>query len=172
MENTDVSRLLGEMWRNEHPSKRAPYVEQEKRERAVYKNMSAEWRVKQSRLDATSRTTQHQIHQKMVEHPQQAFDRNHRDGGGKYVENDRNQQNIENLHGAHNCRNHTPNMDYLASSDRHPPAPATGKKPFCPSCIAYFGKKNIFLIYFSSFTVSRIRTVPSHRKRDGALPAL
>mmetsp|Transcript_42533 Transcript_42533/g.102862 ORF Transcript_42533/g.102862 Transcript_42533/m.102862 type:complete len:104 (+) Transcript_42533:31-342(+) len=34
MSNTDVSRLLGEMWRNASPRERSPYVEQEERERA------------------------------------------------------------------------------------------------------------------------------------------
>ena len=37
MSNTDVSRLLGEIWRSASHKERAPYVEQEEQERAIYK---------------------------------------------------------------------------------------------------------------------------------------
>lgn len=32
MNNTDISRLLGEMWRNAHEDEKKPYVEEELRE--------------------------------------------------------------------------------------------------------------------------------------------
>lgn len=44
MKNTEVSRVLGEMWRNLSEAERAPYVERERKEREVYKVAIAEWR--------------------------------------------------------------------------------------------------------------------------------
>ena len=43
MSNTDVSRLLGEIWRSASHKERAPYVEQEEQERAIYKATIARW---------------------------------------------------------------------------------------------------------------------------------
>jgi HMG (high mobility group) box len=57
MSNTDVSRLLGEMWRNASAAERAPYVEQEERERAAYKAEIQTWREEQAKLDASTRTS-------------------------------------------------------------------------------------------------------------------
>jgi HMG (high mobility group) box len=57
MSNTDVSRLLGEMWRNASAAERAPYVEQEERERAAYKAEIQKWREEQAKLDASTRTS-------------------------------------------------------------------------------------------------------------------
>jgi len=51
MSNTDISRLLGEMWRNASPEERRPYREQEEKERAVYKAEIAKWRADQARLE-------------------------------------------------------------------------------------------------------------------------
>jgi HMG (high mobility group) box len=69
MSNTDVSRLLGEMWRSASPSERAPYVEQEEVERAQYKEEIKSWRDEQAKLDAASRTSHHAV-QHAVEKPQ------------------------------------------------------------------------------------------------------
>ena len=44
MKNTEVSRLLGEMWRNAADEERNPYIEKEKEEREKYKVAVAEWR--------------------------------------------------------------------------------------------------------------------------------
>jgi len=44
MSNTDVSRLLGEMRHNSPESERAPYIEREIEERAVYKVAIAKWK--------------------------------------------------------------------------------------------------------------------------------
>jgi hypothetical protein len=77
MSNTDVSRLLGEMWRNASPKERAPYVEQEKRERAVYKDEIQKWRDDQARMDAASRTSHQSVH-KLADYPSQpGFDRSY-----------------------------------------------------------------------------------------------
>jgi hypothetical protein len=59
MGNTDVSRLLGEMWRNASAAEKAPYREEEEKERAVYKEEVKRFREKQSRLDAANRSTHH-----------------------------------------------------------------------------------------------------------------
>jgi hypothetical protein len=57
MSNTDVSRLLGEMWRNASKTERAPYVEVEEEERAQYKEEVKRWRQSQARMDADTRTS-------------------------------------------------------------------------------------------------------------------
>jgi high mobility group protein B3 len=44
MKNTEVSRLLGEMWRNASDSDKRPHIENEKEERGKYKTAIAEWR--------------------------------------------------------------------------------------------------------------------------------
>jgi hypothetical protein len=67
MSNTDVSRLLGEMWRNGSVADLAPYVDVEKRERADYKERIKTWKDKQARLDAASRTSHRKV-QKMVDY--------------------------------------------------------------------------------------------------------
>lgn len=69
MSNTDISRLLGEMWRNASQTEKAPYVEQEERERAVYKEEIRKWRESQARVDAASRTSHHSV-QKMADDSQ------------------------------------------------------------------------------------------------------
>ena len=55
MSNTDVSRLLGEMWRNASPKETAPYREQELLERAIYNKDIKKFKAEQARLDADSR---------------------------------------------------------------------------------------------------------------------
>lgn len=44
MKNTEVSRLLGEMWRNAPEEERRPHIEKEKEEREKYKVAIADWR--------------------------------------------------------------------------------------------------------------------------------
>jgi HMG (high mobility group) box len=44
IKNTEVSRVLGEMWRNLTDEERAPHVDRERREREIYKIVIAEWR--------------------------------------------------------------------------------------------------------------------------------
>jgi len=44
MKNTEISRILGEMWRNATDEDRRPHVEKEKAERAKYKVAAAKWR--------------------------------------------------------------------------------------------------------------------------------
>jgi hypothetical protein len=59
MSNTDVSRLLGEMWREASAAEKAPYVEGEKVERARYNASIKKWREEQAKLDTSSRARQH-----------------------------------------------------------------------------------------------------------------
>lgn len=70
MENTDVSRLLGEMWRNASASERAPYEEIEEKERAQFKEQTKKWRDSQAKMDAASRTSHHSV-QHSSDHPPQ-----------------------------------------------------------------------------------------------------
>ena len=48
------ARLLGEMWRNATANEKAPYVDKELKERAIYKAEIAEWRLSKSRLNLLS----------------------------------------------------------------------------------------------------------------------
>ncbi len=73
MSNTDVSRLLGEMWRNAHPKEKLPYIQQEEEERNAYKEDIKRWKDEQSRLDAASRTS-HQNVQMMADFGHQDFE--------------------------------------------------------------------------------------------------
>lgn len=61
MSNTDVSRLLGEMWRNASPGELAPYKKQEEQERAIYKETIKQWKDKQAQMDVASRTSHHSV---------------------------------------------------------------------------------------------------------------
>lgn len=60
MANTDVSRLLGEMWRNASHDEKVPFVQQELKERAIYKEKIQKFREKQATLDAAKRSS-HQL---------------------------------------------------------------------------------------------------------------
>jgi len=44
MRNTEISRVLGEMWKNASDEEKAPHIEREARERAKYKINIAKWR--------------------------------------------------------------------------------------------------------------------------------
>jgi hypothetical protein len=70
MGNTDVSRLLGEMWRNASDEEKAPYVEQEEKERTAYKEEVKKFREKQAQLDAANRTTHQSVVQGTRQHNQ------------------------------------------------------------------------------------------------------
>jgi HMG (high mobility group) box len=65
MNNTDISRLLGELWRAADSVEKEPYVESEKIERAMYNEAIATWREEQAHLDAASRKSHHSVHQSM-----------------------------------------------------------------------------------------------------------
>lgn len=64
MSNTDVSRLLGEMWRTATPSERAPYVEEEMVERGQYKEEIQSWRSSQAMEDTEKRTSHYDFPEK------------------------------------------------------------------------------------------------------------
>jgi hypothetical protein len=66
MGNTDVSRLLGEMWRNASEAERRPYIEQELVERAEYNETMKKFREEQARRDVSSRTSHREV-KKLVE---------------------------------------------------------------------------------------------------------
>ena len=51
------------MWRNASQAERAPYVEQEEKQRAAYKERTKEWREKQAKADAATRTSHHMVQQ-------------------------------------------------------------------------------------------------------------
>lgn len=119
MSNTDVSRLLGEMWRNASPRERAPYVEQEKRERAIYKKDIAMFRADQAKQDAASRTS-HESVKRMGDVMQRGFEEYRPEQIAPVASND--------SHSLHEFR--VPHFDPYAgsqySSRGHPPV-GTGK---------------------------------------------
>ena len=90
MSNTDISRLLGEMWRNTDPEERRPFQEVEEKERAVYKAEIAKWRADQARIERerTLRAAEkarvereaHQTEKESKPSPWTSFDSNHRSG--------------------------------------------------------------------------------------------
>ena len=51
MNNTDISRLLGEMWHNAPEPERSPYVQKELEERAEYKVAIAKWRLEHEQAE-------------------------------------------------------------------------------------------------------------------------
>lgn len=55
MKNTDISRLLGEMWRNLPPEEREPHVQKEKSEREKYKIAMAAWKSENEAKEAAAR---------------------------------------------------------------------------------------------------------------------
>jgi len=61
--NTDVSRLLGEMWRTASPTEKKPFVEEELVERAKYKEEIKKFREGQAKHDAASRTSHRSVQQ-------------------------------------------------------------------------------------------------------------
>jgi len=56
--NTDVSRLLGEMWRNADPLERDPYIKEEAKERIEYKAKIAKFRNEQAKLESLKKNFQ------------------------------------------------------------------------------------------------------------------
>lgn len=68
MRNTQVSRILGEMWRNLSDEERKPHVEKERKEREKYKIAIAEWKKEheakqeaQRKLDAEQQAQRQQM---------------------------------------------------------------------------------------------------------------
>lgn len=82
MNNTDVSRLLGEMWRNASDAEKGPYKAEELKEREVYKKAIATFREEQAKKDAASRTS-HKTVRKMsgdyqqYQHQYQQYEQQH-----------------------------------------------------------------------------------------------
>ena len=65
LKNTDVSVLLGAMWRNASEEEKAPFQEQELRERVIYKENIKKFKDDLTRVDAATRTR----HQSVQEYP-------------------------------------------------------------------------------------------------------
>lgn len=56
--NTEVSKMLGEIWRNAPECERKPFVELEQRERAKYKVKIAQWREEETEKKTAQRKRQ------------------------------------------------------------------------------------------------------------------
>ena len=74
MKNTEISRVLGEMWRALSEEGRRPFVEKEKSEREKYKIAIAEWRkkdkAKQEEAERKAQTEQVASYPPVHEQPQ------------------------------------------------------------------------------------------------------
>lgn len=77
MKNTEVSRLLGEHWRNASEEERSPFIEKEKVEREKYKIAIADWRTdyekkkeEQKKMEATQMEQQTQWHMQAYPPPE------------------------------------------------------------------------------------------------------
>lgn len=57
MSNTDVSQLLGELWRNATEEEKAPYREKELKERSAYKEVIKKWRAEQAKQEVVAHGT-------------------------------------------------------------------------------------------------------------------
>jgi len=69
MKNTEVSRILGEMWRNASEEDRQPFVDKEKSEREKYKVAMAKWKEEfESKREAEAKSQTNQA-MMMAEHP-------------------------------------------------------------------------------------------------------
>lgn len=64
LKNTEISKLLGQAWKNAPPEVRRPYIEREHRERAVYKERIAKWRKERKEQDRLSK----QQHEAVTKH--------------------------------------------------------------------------------------------------------
>ena len=49
LKNTDISRLLGHMWKKASPEERTPHIEREKEQRGKYKISMADWKEKEEK---------------------------------------------------------------------------------------------------------------------------
>ena len=64
MKNTEISKLLGEMWRNASETDRKPHIDREMRERTKYKIATAEWKEKEEvKKEAARRALEEQMEQ-------------------------------------------------------------------------------------------------------------
>ena len=61
MANTDVSKLLGELWRAASKEDKRPFVEQEKKEREKYKVAMEEWKKQRERNEEEERKKQKEL---------------------------------------------------------------------------------------------------------------
>ena len=51
LKNTEISRILGELWRNTGVEEKRPFVEREEKERQSYKERMSAWRIKKAKDD-------------------------------------------------------------------------------------------------------------------------
>lgn len=60
LKNTDISRILGNMWRDASEEEKRPYVEKEKAEREQYKIEMEKWKKEHAAKQEAERASQHQ----------------------------------------------------------------------------------------------------------------
>lgn len=69
LENTDVSRLLGEMWKNADPEERKPYEDNELLERAAYNATIQKWREEVARKGSEAQASHQKIRAENIPQP-------------------------------------------------------------------------------------------------------
>jgi len=88
LKNTEVSRMLGEMWRNASEEDRRPHVEKEKREREKYKVAMADWRREyEARVESQKKAQAEQTAYSAHMYPREAQHLEHMHDGALYGEN-------------------------------------------------------------------------------------
>jgi len=68
MKNTDVSRILGQMWRSLSAEERQPFVDRERSEREKYKIALSEWKEKDEARKSMERKRQAELAEQAAEY--------------------------------------------------------------------------------------------------------
>jgi len=96
MKNTEISRMLGELWHNTSEEEKRPHIEREQRERKRYKIEMAEWKkrkqegeiiTKKNRIAASSskgKGGKRQLKKELTDHLQKGLPQNDVHRGGWY----------------------------------------------------------------------------------------
>jgi HMG (high mobility group) box len=132
LKNTEVSRMLGEMWRNASEEDRKPHIDNEKEEREKYKVAIADWRKDyEEKLESQRKT---QAEQAANWTPSPAYNPDSNDVSNPQVP-----------YG-------DPNMPYVHPMYMHPPAPYYPP----PHHHHYYGKSCIFFSSLASKNIAHI----------------
>lgn len=66
LKNTEISRILGELWRNTRAEEKRPFVEREQKERESYKERMSAWRIKKAKDDAIKKQQENERTEKVL----------------------------------------------------------------------------------------------------------
>lgn len=66
MKNTEISRILGQLWRNTRAEEKRPFVEREQKERQSYKERMSAWRIKKAKDDEIKKQQENERTEKVL----------------------------------------------------------------------------------------------------------